>query len=97
MSAQGTDGWILARLGKVTASRIADVLAKPRDGNAGGVRQNYMDQLVQERLTFKRSDGFQSDSMTWGKANEHRAREEYCRYRNVNVDQVGFIDHPKIR
>jgi putative phage-type endonuclease len=97
MSAQGTDEWFAARLGKVTASRIADVMAKPRGVGGGGVRQNYMDQLILERLTGKRTEGFLSDSMAWGQSNEHRAREEYSRYRDIKVDLVGFIDHPNIR
>ena len=44
---QRTDEWFAARLGKVTASNIAKVMAK----GGGATRKNYMAQLVCETLT----------------------------------------------
>ena len=48
---QRSEAWFQTRLGKVTASRIADVMAKLKTGKASASRQNYQAQLVTERLT----------------------------------------------
>ena len=50
MIEQRSDEWFEARIGKVTASRVADVLAKTKTGYSA-TRDNYMAQLVCERLT----------------------------------------------
>ena len=47
---QRTEEWHKARLGKVTASRVADVLAKIKTGEAAA-RKNYKMELVVQRLT----------------------------------------------
>lgn len=47
---QRTDDWYAARLGKVTASRVADVIARTKTG-WGASRQSYMDDLIVERIT----------------------------------------------
>ena len=50
---QGSNEWFTARLGKVTASRVADVIAKTKTGYSAS-RDNYMAQLICERLTGQR-------------------------------------------
>ena len=50
MIEQGTQEWLLQRCGKVTASRIADLMAKTAKG-WGASRANYAAQLIAERLT----------------------------------------------
>jgi len=47
---QGSPEWIAIRLGKVTASRVADVVARTKSG-WGASRANYMAELIAERLT----------------------------------------------
>lgn len=47
---QRTDEWHQARLGKVTASKIADIMAKTKSGYSAS-RANYMTDLIIERLT----------------------------------------------
>ncbi len=42
---QRTDAWMQQRLGKVTASRVADVLAKIKSGESAS-RKNYKMELV---------------------------------------------------
>ena len=96
MSLQGTEGWFQSRLGKVTASRVSDILAKPRNGTGSGVRQSYMNQLIEERTTGQRNVGYQTTSMQWGIQNEPKARDAYCKFRGVSVAETGFIDHPTI-
>lgn len=95
MIEQGTAEWHAARLGKVTASRIADMLAKTKTG-WGASRANYAAQLVCERLTGTPGDSFQNDAMRFGTENEPFARAAYEFRTDNTVELVGFIDHPRI-
>lgn len=92
---QGSDAWFAMRLGKVTASRVADVIAKTKTGYGAG-RANYMAQLVCERLTGTAAESFSNDAMKHGTATEPFARAAYESHADVLVDQVAFIDHPSI-
>ena len=55
---QRSPDWFLARKGKVTASRISDILAKGRGNAESLTRAKYRDQLVTERLTKVVAEGF---------------------------------------
>ena len=92
---QRAEEWHQARLGKVTASRIADVMAKTKAGY-GASRANYMAELIVERLTGRPGDSFQSPAMTWGTNTEPLARAAYEAHKGVLVEEVGFVPHPTI-
>lgn len=92
---QRTDDWFAARLGRVTASRVADVVATTRSGYAAS-RENYMAQLICERLTRKPTEGFSNSAMEWGTETEPKARAAYSAKTGELVEEVGFIVHPKI-
>lgn len=92
---QGTPEWHAARLGKVTASRLVDVLAKIKNGEAAA-RANYRAELVAERLTGKHADGFVNAAMKWGTEAEPLARAAYEAEFGLLVQEVGLIDHPSI-
>lgn len=92
---QRTEDWFAVRLGKVTASRIADVVAKTKTGYSAS-RANYMAQLVCERLTGTKGESFTNDAMQWGVDKEPEARALYEARHGILVDEVGFIDHPTI-
>ena len=96
MIEQRTDEWFKQRLGKVTASRISDVIAKTKSGVSTS-RQNYLVQLVSERITGKKGDSFVNQAMLDGIERESAARELYIRTRGVSVTEVGFFDHPVIK
>jgi len=96
MIEQRTDEWFQQRLGKVTASRISDVIAKTKTGVSTS-RQNYLIQLVSERLTGKKGDSFVNQAMLDGIEREGLARELYMQTRGVSVTEVGFFDHPIIK
>lgn len=92
---QGTDEWKAARAGKVTASRVADVIAKGKGGAESASRRNLRAQIVAEILTGQSQDGeFKSAAMQWGTENEPFARAAYETKADVMVDQVGLIIHP---
>ena len=92
---QRTDDWFAARLGKVTASRVADVIAKTKTGYGAG-RANYMADLVVERLTGKKASSFTNAAMEWGTEQEPYARAAYSAKTGILVEEVGFIDHPTV-
>jgi putative phage-type endonuclease len=95
MIEQGTNEWHQMRLGKVTASKIADVMATIKTGEAAS-RINYRAQLVAERLIGSPTESFSNSAMQWGTDNEPFAREAYERAKKCIVEQVPFIDHPVI-
>jgi len=92
---QRSDEWFAARLGCVTASRTADVMAKTKSGYGAG-RANYMAQLITERLTGRASERFSSAAMQWGTDTEPQARAAYELMTGRDVIEVGFIKHPTI-
>jgi putative phage-type endonuclease len=95
MIVQGTAEWHAKRLGKVTASRVSDVIAKTRNGWGAG-RANYMAELVCERLTGCPTQGFVNGAMQHGIDTEPFARLAYAERFGVDVYETGFIDHPEI-
>ena len=95
MIEQRSDAWFEARIGKVTASRVADVIAKTKTGYSA-TRDNYMAQLVCERLTGEKGESFTNAAMQHGTQTEPLARISYEVSQNVLVDEVGFVPHPTI-
>jgi len=95
MMVQGSADWHAARLGKVTASKVADVVAKTKSGYAA-TRANYAAQLITERLTGVPTEGFSSEAMRWGTEKEPEARRAYAFRTDNDVEQIAFVDHPRI-
>jgi putative phage-type endonuclease len=95
MIVQGSPEWLSLRCGKVTASRVADVVAKTKTG-WGASRANYAAELIAERLTGCPAPSFINDAMRWGTDQEPFARQAYCQRYGCDVFEVGFIDHPEI-
>jgi len=92
---QGTDSWHQIRCGKVTASRVADIIAKTKSGYSTS-RENYLAQLVCERMTGKPTESFTNAAMIHGTETEPFARAAYEARMDLLVTEVGFIDHPWI-
>lgn len=92
---QGSDAWFAARLGKVTASRVADVIAKTKSGPSTS-RANYAAQLIAERLTGTVEPSFTNAAMQWGTEKEPEARAAYSFRHDCDVVEIGMIDHPTI-
>jgi hypothetical protein len=94
--------WLLERTGHATASRFKDVLArlKPKKegqrGEPAKVRQDYLLQLVTERLTGEPTSSFVNQAMQWGIDNEAFARERYIAETGHAVTLVGFVRHPEL-
>lgn len=92
---QRSDSWFANRLGKVTASAIYKIIARTKNGY-GADRTNYHAQLVAERLTGAKQDGFSNAAMQWGVDQEANAREAYAALIGECPVEIGFIDHPAI-
>lgn len=92
---QGSPEWFAARLGRVTASRVADVIAKTKSGYSTS-RENYCVELALERLTGARQESFTNDAMKWGTETEPLARAAYEARTGAIVDEVGMVAHPSI-
>ena len=92
---QGSPEWFALRVGKVTASRVADVIAKTKTG-WGASRANYMAELIAERLTGEPAEKYTNAAMAWGTEKEPDARAAYEFFRDAHVVEVAFIDHPVI-
>ena len=89
---QRTEEWFKARLGKVTASRVADIIAKTKSGYSAS-RDNYMAELICERLTGTKGEFYQNAAMLWGTEQEPHARAAYEAAKGVLVEEVGFVPH----
>jgi putative phage-type endonuclease len=92
---QGSKEWHALRLGRLTASRVADAVAKTKTG-WGASRANLMATLIIERLTDTPQESFTSPAMQHGIDTEPQARAAYCFYRDAEVTEVGFVEHPSI-
>lgn len=92
---QNSPEWEMARAGKVTASRIADIVRKTKSGISAS-RARYMGELVAERLTGTPTPSFKSKDMDWGHETEDEARQLYCFVTNATAIPVGLVLHPTI-
>ena len=92
---RSSDAWFQSRIGKVTASRVADVIAKTKTGYSTS-RENYMAQLVCERMTGTVAESYTNAAMQHGTDNEPLARAAYEALKDVLVDEVAMITHPTI-
>ena len=93
---QGSQEWKQARCGRVTASRVHDIVAVTRSGGYTSGRKNYLAELVTERLTGQPAPSYQSAAMAYGIECEPEARFAYALAMGVEVEEVGFVPHPTI-
>lgn len=96
MMEQHTPEWFAARLGKVTASKVSDVMAKGKGNAPSATRATYMGALAAERLSGNAVEGFKSAAMDHGTEYEPQARIAYEFMRDAEVVEVGSVDHPTI-
>ena len=96
MSDQGSAAWFADRCGKVTASRLADVMAYGKKGQPLKAREDYMAEIIAEQLTGDTAEHFVSKPMLWGIEHEPDARSRYEVERETFVDETGFVPHPTI-
>ncbi|WP_208435072.1 lambda exonuclease family protein [Bartonella phoceensis] len=93
---QRTAEWFQARLGKVTASNIYNVLSKTAKGTPTKKYEDYKIKLITERLTGEVSQSYLTPAMQWGIEHEEDALREYAFIYDTEVTPCGFIPHPTI-
>lgn len=93
---QGSEAWLSARAGKITATKLEAVTAKIKSGEAAA-RKDMKAQTVAEILTgVPQESTFVNDAMQWGQEQEPFARSAYEIAKGVLVDTVGLVLHPTI-
>ena len=93
---QGTAEWLAFKAGKVGASRVADIIAKRKDGASSSSRATYRGELIAEQLTGVPTESYKSPAMQWGNDCEPMARSAYQFDQWCAVQQVGCALHPTI-
>jgi hypothetical protein len=94
---QRTDEWHALRLGKLTGSRAADMLATIKTGEAAA-RRNYRVQLVIERLTGRsQENGYVSPAMLQGAEREADACGLYEAVTGRLITNTGFCEHDALQ
>lgn len=94
---QRSPEWFQARLGRVTASKAAAMLAKLRSGGYGAGRDNLLWALVLERMTGRSQDeGWQSAAMQRGVELEPQAIAAYEALTGRLVQTCGFLRHVEL-
>lgn len=91
---QGSDEWKRARLGHVSASNVAAVMSRTKDGKESATRRAYKIKLVAERLTGSAQESYKNAAMEWGNEQEPFARMAYEAEKNIFVEKTGFWKHP---
>ncbi len=91
---QGSPEWLSLRLGKVTASRIKEVIANGRGNAPSKMAESYLMELVAEILTGESKPFFENDAMRWGTEKEEEARAVYSiKNSRFDIEEVAFIEH----
>lgn len=106
---QRSDEWFDARAGRITASRMCDVMAfsdggvylsgkrkgQPKEVRPLKARTDYIHQLAAERLTGKPRKQVKAWALQWGQEVEPAAIAAYEAERGVLVQRTGFAVHPE--
>ncbi|KOQ78846.1 hypothetical protein ABW45_04545 [Stenotrophomonas maltophilia] len=104
---QRSDEWFAARAGRITASRMNDVMVERERGEfKSGPRKgqqkpqpkaltDYAHQLAAERLTLRPRKQVKAAALAWGQTVEPAAVAAYQAETGVIVTPAEFILHPK--
>lgn len=94
---QGTGEWFNARTGKLTASRMRSAIKRLKNGDDSAERKNLKIEILCERMTGDIMDKFVNTAMQWGIEKEPEAKAAYEKATGRIIQDVGFIDHPRIQ
>ncbi|ATO56895.1 lambda exonuclease family protein [Bartonella sp. 1-1C] len=93
---QRTAEWFQARLGKVTASNVYNVISRTARNLPTSKYEEYKIKLMTERLVGEISDSYTTAAMQRGIEHEGDALKEYSFIYDREVTPCGFIQHPTI-
>ena len=93
---QGSEEWFASRVGKITASRLGDIMRKTKWGEST-YKAKVRLELAIERITGKpASSVVMNQAMRDGVEREPDARTLFEAITNKEVAEVGSFDHPNI-
>lgn len=93
---QGSESWFKARMGKITASKLSDLMKKTKYGESTYKTRLRME-LAIERITGKSaSDNFMNQAMKNGVEREPDARLLFEAITGKEVALCGSFDHPEV-
>ena len=93
LSDQGSADWKQQRAGHATASRFVDITSVGKTGKPLKARDDYLMELVVERITGEPIESMSSFAMKWGTDAEPYARASYEAATGQMVREVGFAKH----
>ena len=96
MSPDEKAAWLSARAGKLTASRMADAMSRLRNGEPSAARQQYMRELLAERLTGMSVHHVVNDAMLWGSEHEDEAVDVFVERTGRSPRLSHFYEHATI-
>lgn len=91
---QGTPEWLLERIGKISASRVSDVITAT--GKPSASAGKYLDSIIAEMLMGEPIETFISSAMQRGTELEPEARAWYELQADADVEEVGFCIHDEL-
>lgn len=86
---QGSDEWLKARLGVITASEFGKIITP--NGSKSASANEYMGKLIAEHLTGEQQDNYCSDDMARGNELEPKARTFFETITGNYVEEVGMV------
>lgn len=96
MNAEDKAAWLSARAGKLTASRMADAMARLKNGDSAAARTQYMRELLAERLTGLSVPHVVNDAMLWGSEHEDEAVDMFVERYGRSPRLSRFYEHATI-
>lgn len=91
---QGSDEWLAARCGLLTASEMKLIITPTLKIASNDKERSHLYELLAQRLTRYVEPHYISDDMLRGKMDEIDARELYAK-KYASVEEVGFITNDK--
>lgn len=90
---QGTYEWLMARIGKVSGSKVKNIMGARGLGKSA---ETYALELIGEELTGEPTQVPTNFAMEWGTEHEPEAREIYETAKGVEVLEVGGIESGRV-
>lgn len=91
LAPQGSEEWLNARRGVITASRAKDARSFKKNGESSSERLNYAMDVARERVGGRAASVYQNAAMRTGTEEEPFAAIAYMALTGLVLSEVGFI------
>lgn len=95
-SEQGTEDWLKARLGVITASKAHALMPNGRGKGYKDSRDTYMLDLIEEIISGE-GEEIKAEALEWGRKNERPCRSLYEFESGNNVQETGLVFKDDLR